>query len=103
MPGRFGRWLDDARLPVVLFVLTRGAELVDVASADPGLYNFSTLDSRRFLAAARLIAGGDLWCGKAAFEFAPLYAYYLATFQFLGLGVGWVYASQLISAKRMEP
>ena len=53
---------QDARVPVALFMVTRLAYLFDVGSSDPVLRDFATLDSERFLSAARTIALGDwLW------------------------------------------
>jgi 4-amino-4-deoxy-L-arabinose transferase-like glycosyltransferase len=90
------RWnralLRDGRLPLTLFVVTRAAYLLDVASSDAVLRNFTTLDSERFLKAGELIASGALLGGPEPFEFAPLYAYFLAMFSWLGLGVWAVYA-----------
>jgi 4-amino-4-deoxy-L-arabinose transferase-like glycosyltransferase len=90
---RLARILGDARLPIAVFIVTRGAYVLDVSSSDPILRDFYTLDSERYLAAAQSIVSGATL--SEPFHFAPLYAYFLAIFSLLGLGIWAVYLVQL--------
>ncbi|MDX2053793.1 MAG: glycosyltransferase family 39 protein [Polyangiaceae bacterium] len=80
---------------VLLFALTRGAYLWDLATSSPTEQHFLPLDSQRYWEAATSIAKGSTLLGSQPFSFAPLYAYYLGAIQLVGGNIWAVYLSQV--------
>lgn len=97
-PSAIERLISDVRLPIALFLLTRVAYVLNLASSDPVLEQVAILDSIRYQNAAKQIADGALLGTPGVPAFGPLYPYFVATFTALGLGLWGIYLAQVALA-----